>query len=232
MPEDIGAATHEPWGVTMPPAGIHPSMQAYGPDVPKWINASPQPSHTPHFPSSAYVPAQNPYPTPRSSYESVEYTRPPSSHQPQVNHYPSSTPAPPSYQPPPSGQLPTLQDSGLAMYRDPSPYTQSSSSSSDPGTSPRTFSSPLTPPSNASLPLSIKNEKNAAPNGPKLVPLSYLQGLQSQGRQQRDPLDVFYLQRLSTPETKGSNRHSWASPPSYDRFGEDEAKPAMVGSQW
>lgn len=118
------------------------------------------------------------------------------------------------------------------MYRDPSPYTQSSSSSSDPGTSPRTFSSPLTPPSNASLPLSIKNEKNVAPNGPKLVPLSYLQGLQSQGRQQRDPLDVFYLQRLSTPDTKGSNRHSWASSPSYDRFGEDEAKPAMVGSQW
>ncbi|EJF63858.1 hypothetical protein DICSQDRAFT_153679 [Dichomitus squalens LYAD-421 SS1] len=232
MPEDIGAATHEPWGVNMSPAGTHPSMQPYGPDLPKWANASPQPSHAPHPSSGAYISSQNPYPTPRSSYESVEYTaRPLSSHQPQ-NQYPPSTAATPSYPPPPPGQLPTLHDSGLAMYRDPSPYTQSSSSSSDPGTSPRTFSSPLTPPSNASLPLSIKNEKSAAPNVPKLVPLSYLQGLQSQGRQPRDPMDTFYLQRLSTQEMKESNRHSWASSVSYDRFGEDEAKPALVSSRW
>ncbi|PIL27684.1 hypothetical protein GSI_10837 [Ganoderma sinense ZZ0214-1] len=232
MPEDIGAATHEPWGINIPPAASHPSMPPYGAETPKWANASPRLSNSPHHASGAYAPPHNPYPTPRSSYESADYARPLSTHQPSIAHYAPPIAVHPSHPPPPPGQLPTLHDSGLAMYRDPSPYTQSSSSSSEPGTSPRTFSSPLTPPSSTSLPLSIKSEKQQAlPSGPKLVPLSYLQGLQSQGRQQRDPMDVLYLQRFSTPE-KEPNRHSWASSPPYDRFGEDEAKPTLVDSRW
>ncbi len=233
MPEDIGAATHEPWGINMPPAASHSSMPPYGVEPPKWANTSLRPSNSPHHAPGVYVPPHNPYPTPRSSYESADYSpRPLSSHQPQMGHYPPPIAAHPSHPPPPPGQLPTLHDSGLAMYRDPSPYTQSSSSSSEPGTSPRTFSSPLTPPSSTSLPLSIKNEKQQAmPHVPTLVPLSYLQGLQSQGRQQRDPMDVLYLQRFSTPD-KEPNRHSWASTPPYDRFGEEEAKPTLVDSRW
>ena len=35
MPEDIGAATHEPWGINTPPAASHPSMPAYGTEAPK-----------------------------------------------------------------------------------------------------------------------------------------------------------------------------------------------------
>ena len=209
--EDIGAATHEPWGVTMTPA------IPYAASPPKWATESPRPSHSPRHGPGSYTAAQNAYPTPRSSYESADYSaRPLTSH---TNHS--------------AAALPTLHDTGLNGYRDPSPYTQSSSSSSDPGASPRMFSSPLTPPSNAPLPL--KTDKSA----PKLVPLSYLQTIQP--HRPRDPMDELYLKRFSTPDVKDSPRHSWASQPlnghgssPYERFGEDEAKPTLVrgSSRW
>lgn len=206
--EDIGAATHEPWGVAMQPV-------PYATEYPKWSNSSPRPSHSPR----SYAAAQSAYPTPRSSYESTDYPARSMSSQPAT-----AAAAPPT-------QLPNLHDTGLTGYRDPSPYTQSSSSSSDPGTSPRTFSSPLTPPSNVSLPL--KTEKSA----PKLVPLAYLQGLQPQ--RPRDPVDELYLKRFATPDSIESHRHSWASPLNghatpYDRYSEEESKPTLLrgGSRW
>ncbi|KAI0746999.1 Gti1/Pac2 family-domain-containing protein [Daedaleopsis nitida] len=209
--EDIGAATHEPWGITMGPG------MPYGAEpLPKWTTESPQMSHPSH---RAYNAAQNAYPTPRSSYESADYSARPLTHH--MNHSAAALPGP----------LPNLHDTGLNGYRDPSPYTQSSSSSSDPGTSPRTFSSPLTPPSNAPLPL------KADKPGPKLVPLAYLQTLQPQ--RPRDPMDELYLKRFRTPDAQDANRHSWASPlkrhgSPYERFGEDEAKPTFVrdGGRW
>lgn len=208
--EDIGAATHEPWGITMTPS------IPYAAEPPKWVTGSPQPSHSPRHGPGSYAAAQNAYPTPRSSYESADFSaRPLTSH---TNH-----PAAPV-----AGTLPNLHDTGLTGYRHPSPYAQSSSSSSDPGTSPRMFSSPLTPPSNVSLPLST--DKSA----PKLVPLAYLQTLQPQ--RPRDPMDELYLKRFST-DAKESHRHSWASPPPLTGHGlrhEDEAKAALVrgSSRW
>ncbi|KAI0702056.1 Gti1/Pac2 family-domain-containing protein [Cerioporus squamosus] len=214
--EDIGAATHEPWSMSMPP-----SLPPYGQSPPKWATGSPQPAHIPRQVSDPYTAAQNAYPTPRSSYESADYSaRPLSSH---TNYSAAPLPAP----------LPNLHDTGLTGYRDPSPYTHSSCSSSEPGTSPRTFSSPLTPPSNAPLPL------KADKPGPKLVPLSYLQSLQQQVRP-RDPLDELALKRFSTPDANESHRRSWAASPltphasPYERFEEDDAKPTLLrgGSRW
>ena len=226
--EDIGAATHEPWGVSMQP----PAVMPFGVEPPKWRSGSPPPSRSPIRTTAPYGPAHNPYPTPRNSYESADYSaRPLSSHHVPAAHYP-----PP---PVPAGQLPSIHDTGLTVYRDPSPYTHSSSSSSDPGTSPRAFSSPLTPPSNVSLPLSasIKMEASAPAAAPKLVPLSYLQGLQAR---RRDPMDEHYLKRFSTPDASkdpiAGHRLSWNSgAPPYDRFGDDEAKPTFLqhgGVRW
>ena len=153
-----------------------------------------------------------------------------SSHPPPPPHY--SVPAPHP------GQLPSIHDTGLSGYRDPSPYTHSSSSS-EPGTSPRAFSSPLTPPSNVSLPLSVsvKTEPSVTPTSatapPTLVPLSYLQGLQGRPR---DPMDELYLKRFSTPEASSNHRLSWnGGPAAYDRYANEEAKPALVqhgGARW
>ena len=122
-----------------------------------------------------------------------------------------------------------MHDTGLAVYRDRSPYTHSSSSSSEPGTSPRAFSSPLTPPSNVSLPLatSVKTEVSpaSASTAPKLVPLAFLQNIQGRPR---DPMDELYLKRFSTPDATPSHRLSWnngAAP--YDRFGDEHG-----GARW
>lgn len=225
--EDIGAATHEPWSMNMPP-----SLPPYGTPPPKWATGSPQPMHIPRQPSDPYAAAQAAYPTPRSSYESADYSARPLSSSHTHTHTTYSLPPAP---------LPNLHDTGLTGYRDPSPYTHSSSSSSEPGTSPRAFSSPLTPPTNAALPLKATGEKP----GPKLVPLSYLQGIQQQVRP-RDPMDELTLKRFSTPDAKDAHphhRHSWAaaagSPlgthaPPYAPLEEDEAKPTLVrgGARW
>ncbi|OBZ77402.1 cAMP-independent regulatory protein pac2 [Grifola frondosa] len=104
------------------------------------------------------------------------------------------------------GRLPTLADTGLSLYRDSSPFTQSSSSSSsDPDLSPQI--------------------------GPReLVPLAYLQGLT---QPLRDPVDEFFLRRLSTSDiSKVSNpqtRPAWSD--SHGQFaryvGEDSKVRAM-----
>ncbi|KAI0360471.1 hypothetical protein OH77DRAFT_1433882 [Trametes cingulata] len=223
--EDVGPTTHEPWGVTMTPGPAH-ALPHYGIDsAPKWSHQSPGPSHSPHVASGSYAVRSSTYPPVPPSYESPAHPGHP---------LPPPPPSTSQYAPTAShpAPLPNLHDSGLNVYRDPSPYTQSSSSSSDPGLSPRPFSSPLTPPSNVSLPLSTRPEKAA----PQLVPLSYLQGLQ---QRPRDPMDELYLKRFSSPDiAQDSHRHSWASPlggrsPLYDRFGEDEAKPTLVqSSRW
>ncbi|KAH9941172.1 Gti1/Pac2 family-domain-containing protein [Epithele typhae] len=208
---DIGAATHEPWGISMPP----PTAIPYSAEPQKWRTGSPPPRH-----SAPFAPPQRAYPTPRSSYESAGSP-----------HY---TPTAVHRVPPPphQGHLPNIHDSGLTVYRDASPYTHSSSSSSDHSTSPRTFSSPLTPPSNVSLTLSVK-ELAAPPSGPKLVPIEYLQGLQAQGRR-RDPMDELYLKRFAAPE-RSSRRDSWNGAGSPYQFVDDEAKSARVrdgGARW
>ncbi|KAJ3001731.1 hypothetical protein NUW54_g6247 [Trametes sanguinea] len=160
--EDIGPTTHEPWGVTMPPASSHPVPQYGVETTPKWPNPSPRMSHSMHVGQSSYAVRSSTYPPVPHPYDSP-------------SHHQAHPPLPPSTSQYPQGApLPNLRDTGLSIYRDSSPYTQSSSSSSDPGLSPRPFSSPLTPPSNVSLPLSVTAERAA----PQLVPLSYLQGLQ------------------------------------------------------
>ncbi|CDO75733.1 hypothetical protein BN946_scf184921.g9 [Trametes cinnabarina] len=218
--EDIGPTTHEPWGVAMPSAVNHPVPQ-YGVEAtPKWPNPSPRLSHSPHVGHSSYATRSSTYPPVPHPYDLP-------------NSHPTRAPLPPSASRYPQGApLPNLRDTGLSIYRDPSPYTQSSSSSSDPGLSPRPFSSPLTPPSNASLPLSGTAERAA----PQLVPLSYLQGLQ---QRPRDPMDEHYLKRFSSPDISSheSHRQSWGSlngrSPLYDRFAEDEAKTTLVqSSRW
>ncbi|EIW55524.1 uncharacterized protein TRAVEDRAFT_50012 [Trametes versicolor FP-101664 SS1] len=215
--EDVGPTTHEPWGVTMTPQATH-ALPHYPVDAtPKWSHPSPRLSHSPQNAAGPYAVRSNTYPPVPHPYESPRH--PAHSLPPTTSQYPQGAPVP----------LPNLHDTGLNMYRDPSPYTQSSSSSSDPGLSPRPFSSPLTPPSNVSLPLSMKAEKAA----PQLVPLAYLQGLQ---QRPRDPMDELYLKRFSSPDiAQDSHRHSWTSSvggrsPLYDRFAEDEAKPAFVQS--
>ncbi|KAI0371264.1 hypothetical protein BV20DRAFT_194847 [Pilatotrama ljubarskyi] len=223
--EDVGPTTHEPWGVMMTPSSAH-AIPHYGIDTtPKWSHQSPGPSHSPHVGSAPYAVRSSTYPPIPPSYESPAHPGHPLPPPASTSHYPpAAAPLP--------GPLPNLHDSGLNIYRDPSPYTQSSSSSSDPGHSPRPFSSPLTPPSNVSLPLSTRPEKAA----PQLVPLSYLQGLQ---QRPRDPMDEHYLKRFSSPDiSQDSHRHSWTSSlngrsPMYDRFAEDEAKPTLVqSSRW
>ncbi|KAH9923297.1 Gti1/Pac2 family-domain-containing protein, partial [Amylocystis lapponica] len=124
----------------------------------------------------------------------------PSQHRPALDRYPPPAPsgghssqelAPPLAYPP---RLPTLADSGLRHYRDASPYTHSSSSSSsDPAYSPRPFSSPLTPPHVASPPFAT----NPALGPRDLVPLTYLQNLAGP---LRDPLDEQFLRRFSTSQ--------------------------------
>lgn len=219
--EDVNPTAHEPWGVNMTPASTHAvpyPMEA----TPKWSHTSPRLSHSPHNGAGPYAIRSNTYPPVPHPYDSPRHpSRPPP---PSTSQYPQGAPI--------AVPLPNLQDTGLTMYRDPSPYTQSSSSSSDPGLSPRPFSSPLTPPSNVSLPLSMKAEKAA----PQLVPLAYLQGLQ---QRPRDPMDELYLKRFSSPDiSQDSHRHSWTSSLNgrgamYDRFPEDEAKPALVqSSRW
>ncbi|KZT70462.1 hypothetical protein DAEQUDRAFT_207308 [Daedalea quercina L-15889] len=104
--------------------------------------------------------------------------------------------------PPARPHLPTLQDTGLKSYRDPSPLnftsSTSASSSSDYEPSPRpAFASPLTPP-----PASTRTRTKAAavqaerpPGGARdLVPLDVLQAA---SRVPRDPLDEQFLRKLS-----------------------------------
>ncbi|KAI0336767.1 hypothetical protein GY45DRAFT_1365721 [Cubamyces sp. BRFM 1775] len=226
--EDVGPTTHEPWGVTMPPAPTH-ALPQYGIEsTPKWPHPSPRLSHSPHVGQGPYAVRSSTYPPVPRPYDSP-------SHPGHALPLPSSGP----YAPQGVAPLPTLHDTGLAVYRDPSPYAQSSSSSSDPSTSPRPFSSPLTPPSNVSLPLAMKPEKAA----PQLVPLAYLQGLQQQ--RPRDPMDELYLKRFSSPDISVAphqepHRHSWSTTNGhgrgalYDRYpAEDEGKAALVqGSRW
>ncbi|KAI8986705.1 Gti1/Pac2 family-domain-containing protein [Trametes punicea] len=217
--EDVGPTTHEPWGVVMPPASSH-AVPPYGVETPpKWPNPPPRLSHSPHVGQSPYAVRSNTYPPVPRPYESP--------------HHPGhALPPPASQYPHGPAPLPNMHDTGLSIYRDPSPYAQSSSSSSDPGFSPRPLSSPLTPPSNVSLPLGMKAEKAT----PQLVPLSYLQGLQ---QRPRDPMDEQYLKRFSSPDIPSHDlhRHSCSSltgrRPLCDRFAEDESKPALVqSSRW
>ncbi|KAI0777221.1 Gti1/Pac2 family-domain-containing protein [Trametes elegans] len=231
--EDVGPTAHEPWGITMTPTANN-ALPPYGLETtPKWAHSSPQLSHSPNFSQGPYTIRSSTYPPVPHPYE------PPSHHHPGHHtgqHLPPSTSQYPQGGAALSGPLPTLHDTGLNVYRDPSPYAQSSSSSSDPGLSPRPFSSPLTPPSHVSLPLAMKGEKGA----PQLVPLAYLQGLQHQ--RPRDPMDELLLKRFSSPDlAQESHRHSHAHgawtgslngrSPLYDRFAEDEAKPAALAVQ-
>ncbi|KAI0634858.1 Gti1/Pac2 family-domain-containing protein [Trametes polyzona] len=221
--EDVGPTTHEPWGIAMTATTAHAVPPPYAVEsIPKWSQPSPQLSHSPHIPSGPYAVRSSTYPPVPHQYESPRHPGP--SLPQSTAQYPQGAPI--------AVPLPNLHDTGLNTYRDPSPYTQSSSSSSDPGLSPRPFSSPLTPPSNVSLPLSMKAEKAT----PKLVPLAYLQGLQ---QRPRDPMDELYLKRFSSPDiSQDSHRHSWTNSlngrsPLFDRFPEDESKPALVqGSRW
>ncbi|KAI0827145.1 Gti1/Pac2 family-domain-containing protein [Trametes gibbosa] len=217
--EDVSPTAHEPWGITMTPAATHAVPHYAVESPPKWTQPSPRMSRSPHANAGPYAVRSNTYPPVPHLYESPRH----SAHQlpPSTSQYPQGVPG--------SVPLPNLHDTGLNTYRDPSPYTQSSSSSSDPGLSPRPYLSPLTPPSNVSLPLSLKAETAT----PQLVPLSYLQGLQ---RRRRDPMDELYLKRFSSPDiSQDSHRHSWTGSmgshsPLFDRFPEDESKPALVQS--
>ncbi|KAI0938580.1 hypothetical protein AcW1_001721 [Taiwanofungus camphoratus] len=136
-------------------------------------------------------------------------------------------------------RLPTLYDSGLHTYRDPSPFNlSSSSSSSDPGPSPRPFSSPLTPPASVVLPAipspvsSIPSQ--AALGSRDLVPLSYLQGISGPVR---DPVDELFLRRFST-----SGIASPTVPPAWvgtrpdmagrGAFESDDTKPSLPLRAW
>ncbi|KAH9849608.1 Gti1/Pac2 family-domain-containing protein [Lenzites betulinus] len=225
--EDVNPTAHEPWGITMTPTAPHAVPHYAVESPPKWTQPSPRISHSPHSLTGPYPVRSTTYP-PVPTYESPRHPAHPLP--PAPSQYPQGAPIP--------VPLPNLHDTGLHTYRDPSPYTQSSSSSSDPGLSPRPYSSPLTPPSNASLPLALKGE-SATP--PQLVPLSYLQGLQ---RRRRDPMDELYLKRFSSPDLAqdAPHRHSWTGPgvtvgggAGFDRFAEDEAKPAaalMQSARW
>ncbi|KZT10265.1 uncharacterized protein LAESUDRAFT_644956 [Laetiporus sulphureus 93-53] len=102
-------------------------------------------------------------------------------------------------------RLPTLHDSGLHSYRDPSPLNlsglstaSSSSSSSDRDPSPRPFSSPLSPP-----PLEMRPSPTQVPRTSKLelVPLSILQGTPPP---LRDPLDEQFLRKFSASGIAGA----------------------------
>lgn len=121
-------------------------------------------------------------------------------------------------------RLPGLSDSGLQSYRDPSPYTHSysSSSSSDPGHSPRPFSSPLSPP-----PLhAVAKREPTTPSamGPRdLVPLDYLTSIQ---RPRRDPVDELFIRRLSTSSigSPPEQAQAWKAERAYD----EDTKPNIA----
>lgn len=152
-----------------------------------------------------------------------------SPHQPYDPH-PLRLHEPLSHRGVPPPRLPSLTDSGLQSFRDPSPYTQSysSSSSSDPGHSPRPFSSPLSPPPMQSMPKREPSIPSAI--GPRdLVPLDYLTSIQ---RPRRDPVDELFIRRLATssigtpPEQQPQ---TWKSERAYD---EDTKPNIAVAAGW
>ena len=102
----------------------------------------------------------------------------------------------PSYPP----RLPTLSDSGLDFFRDPSPFTQSSTSSSELGSSPRPFSTPLTPPAAHAQPGAHARQPEGAPER-ALVPLAFLKTLQPPVR---DATAEDCLRRLSGATLAGT----------------------------
>ena len=145
--------------------------------------------------------------------------------------------------PPPPGRphLPTLQDTGLKSYRDPSPLnftsSNSASSSSDYDASPRLpFVSPLTPPPPNARPPPVVVRTERAPGGSRdLVPLDVLQAA---SRRPRDPVDEQFLRRLSrsniggvdVPRSLAGSPHGRLGAPAFD--GED-IKPRMpLQAEW
>lgn len=117
----------------------------------------------------------------------------------------------PSYPP----RLPTISDSGLDYFRDSSPFTQSSTSSSELGSSPRPFSTPPTPPTTHAQPGAQGRHPEGAPER-AMVPLAFLKSLQPPAR---DATAEDCLRRLSGTSLAGTR-----SPP--QRWSESATVPA------
>ncbi|GBE87405.1 hypothetical protein SCP_1100810 [Sparassis crispa] len=136
-------------------------------------------------------------------------------------------------------RLPTLYDTGLQSYRDPSPCTQSSSSSSsDIVFSPRPYSTPVTPPSTSSLHLPPPQKLMNSDLGPReLVPLNYLQGISGPVR---DPLDEAFLRRFSSSNAMkpppSTPHQSWSgrqTPSVYAGYDTEDRKPNLsLDTKW
>ena len=144
---------------------------------------------------------------------------------------------------PPPGRphLPTLQDTGLKSYRDPSPLnftsSNSASSSSDYDASPRlAFVSPLTPPpQNVRPPTVVVRHERASGGSRDLVPLNVLQAA---SRRPRDPVDEQLLRRLSrsniegadVPRSLAGSPHGRLGAPAFD--GEDIKPRVPLQAEW
>lgn len=102
------------------------------------------------------------------------------------------------------GRLPTSVEAGHEYYRDSSPFTsQSSSTSSEFETSSRTFSAPTTPPVATPHP-NVQIAHQPGPSDRNLVPLSILTTIR---QPVRDPIAEDCLRRLSsTPRLE----HRWS----------------------
>lgn len=163
-------------------------------------------------------------------------------HAPGTSVQPYGAPPPP---PPGRPHLPTLQDTGLKSYRDPSPLnftsSTSASSSSDYDASPRLpFVSPLTPPpqhARAQPTVVVRAERERAPPGGSraLVPLDVLQAA---ARRPRDPADEQLLRRLSrsniggadVPRSLAGSPHGRLGGPAFD--GEDIKPRVPLQAEW
>lgn len=104
---------------------------------------------------------------------------------------------------------PTMSDTGLEIFRDASPFTQSSSSSSELGSSPRPVSAPLSPPAFQSPPVPYGRRSEGSERD--LVPLSFLKTLQPPVR---DAMAEDCLRRLSNASLAGVHTppQPWSDP--------------------
>jgi len=173
--DDIAVPYQDPWMTT------DPSHVQYRTLVPTVATVVPEESYRWGSPASTHshtTPPAHHRVVPDSYRQAEDFTL----HPMQDGRQPLPSPHP--------SQLPTLSDSGLQYYRDISPFTQSSSASSEKSSSPRPFTTPSTPSYTTSAPALPR----VIPPERSLVPLAVLKSLNPPTR---DPMSEDCLRRLA-----------------------------------
>ncbi|KAI0790407.1 Gti1/Pac2 family-domain-containing protein [Abortiporus biennis] len=180
--DELVPTAQDPWGIGPPPA-------AYG--LSQFTLEGPLDSQDRRgYPTPYGMPTVQPGPTSYRGYENT-YPSPP-----EFEQGSSRLSSSPTFPP----RLPALADVGLGdYYRDPSPFTQSSSTPSDHSSSPRAYPTPTSASSRSSAPIPPSSRSGESPI--QLVPLSFLQSLPPPSR---NPTDEAFLRRISAPKTTSS----------------------------